>query len=141
MLFNFFFKSYIVSKLCTFPHCSNFKIFNSIFYHISWRLWKFKFWWFDRKELGQIYQSQPYFKIKNIFSCIEFNFQVKQWKISNFFFAVFLKLFLKFMDFVNFDDCICEIISKSIRIYPVFILKKLRRWRIDFFLWKNEKFK
>ena len=43
-------------------------------------------------------------------------------KIKNvgFFFAFFFKIHPKFRDFINFDDCIRKITSKSIRLYTVF---------------------
>ena len=37
------------------------------------------------------------------------------------FFAVILKLLPKFTDFINYDDSIGKITSKSIRLHPVFI--------------------
>ena len=43
-------------------------------------------------------------------------------KIMIFFSLEFLQ---KFSDFVNSDNCIGKIISKSIRIYPVYIIKKI----------------
>ena len=35
------------------------------------------------------------------------------------------KLLPKFSDLINFDDCIVNITSKSIRLYPVFIQKQI----------------
>ena len=45
----------------------------------------------------------------------------EKFKNCRFFLAIFFKLFLKLNDFINSDDCIGKIISKSIRLYPVFI--------------------
>ena len=44
--------------------------------------------------------------------------------IFRFFLAVFFKLLPKFTDFINSDNCIEKITSKSIRTHPVFILKQ-----------------
>ena len=42
------------------------------------------------------------------------------------FFAVFFfKLLPKLNDFINFDDCIGRITTNSIRLYAVFIQKKV----------------
>ena len=57
-----------------------------------------------------------------------------------FFFVVFLEILLKFRDFVNSDDCIGKITSKSIILQikqPVFIKKKLILPNIRFFLVKK----
>ena len=78
-------------------------------------------WWFHRKDLVQIYQNWPYFKSKNIFLSIQINFK---WKMNNirFSFAVFSNLLPKFRDFINSDDYIWKITSKSIRLYPFLFL-------------------
>ena len=53
-----------------------------------------------------------------------------------FFIAVFIEIPSKFSDFVNFNDCIGKIISKSIRLEPVFIQKKiLKLIKIRFFFY------
>ena len=50
--------SLIVGKLCAFRHRSNFSNFKHLYYiTFNWK-GNFKFWWFNRKSLVQIYQSQ-----------------------------------------------------------------------------------
>ena len=44
-------------------------------------------------------------------------------KNFRFYFAVFFKLLPKFSDFINYDDSVGKMTSKSIRLYPVFIKK------------------
>ena len=57
----------------------------------------------------------------------------------------FFKLYPKFTDFTNSDDCIRKTTSKSIRLYPVCIKKKLKfnfkkgliivkKWTIQIFI-------
>ena len=47
-------------------------------------------------------------------------------KNISFLYAVFFKLLSKFSDLINYDNCIRKSISKSIRIYAVFIQKMIR---------------
>ena len=62
------------------------------------------------------------FQIKN--RCIDKNqFLGEKWKIF-FVFAVLIILLPKFSDFINSDDCMGKITSKSVRLYPVFNQKK-----------------
>ena len=50
----------------------------------------------------------------------------------------FFELLQKFNDFVNSDDCIGKITSKSISLYPIFIKKKdLKSIKNRFFLVKK----
>ena len=60
-------------------------------------------------------------------------------KNDNYFFSVFFfKLLPKLIDFINSDDCIGKIISKSIRLYPVFIQKRFGfNKKRDYFWWKK----
>ena len=48
------------------------------------------------------------------------------------FFAVFYEILPKFSDFINSDDCIGKITSKSMRLQPVFI-QKILSFSSDFF--------
>ena len=50
-------------------------------------------------------------------------------KFFRFFLQFLFKLLPKFSDFINSDDCIVKITSKSIRIYPVFIQKRLNLFK------------
>ena len=62
-------------------------IFISFFYRVTFG-WKgnFKFWWFHRKYLMQIYLNQPYLKCLQIICIHKINFYVK--KVT--FFCIFL---------------------------------------------------
>ena len=58
-----------------------------------------------------------YFKLEKYYFIYKNNFIDEKW----IFFAFFFKLLSKFRNFINSDDCIGKIQSKSIRLYPVFI--------------------
>ena len=54
-------------------------------------------------------------------------------KIFRFLFAVFIEIFPTFNDFVNSSDCTGKIISKSIRLQPVFNQKRFQVDKKHFF--------
>ena len=68
-----------------------------------------------------IYQTMSYFKFKIYFFIYKNHFLGEKLFFLEFFLTLFFKLVLKFSDFINSDDCIGKITSKSIRLYPVLI--------------------
>ena len=74
--------------------------------------------------IGKIYQNIPCFKLKKIF--FHLLKSIFRWKMNKCLFFLqffFFKLLLKLTGLLNSDDCIGKIISKSIRLKPVFIKK------------------
>ena len=63
------------------------------------------------------------------YSFININqFLGEKWKYLGFFLQCSSKLFPMFSKFINSDDCIGKITSKSIRLEPVFIQKKIESY-------------
>ena len=52
-------------------------------------------------------------------------FLAKNYKFMGFFLQSFFAVFQKFCDFRNSYDCIGKITSKSIKLFPVFIQKRV----------------
>ena len=82
----------------------------------------FKFWWFHRKDIVKIYQNIPYSQFKKYFFIYKNWFLGEKWFFKPFSCSFFFKLLSKFRDFINSDECMRKITSKSIRIYPVYFL-------------------
>ena len=80
-----------------------------------------KFWLFSDISFDLIFpmQSSEFKKLLN------FGKYSKKKNINKipFFYVVFKEILPKFSDFLNSDDCIGKITSKSITLQPVFILK------------------
>ena len=105
--------SLIVLKLCTFRQRSSFVI------TFDWN-GNFEFWWF---HLVQIYQNISYFRLKKYFFIYKNQFLRKKLFCFVLFFAVFFKLFPKFTDLLNYDDCIGKITHQNLSDYIHFIFK------------------
>ena len=63
---------------------------------------------------------------KPFFLSIKFNFSLVKRKNVRFFLGFFFKLLPNFSAFINADDCIGKITSKSILLYSFYIQKKIR---------------
>ena len=92
----------------------------------------FALWWFHQKDIVQIYQNTSYFKLISFYV---YKNQFFWWKMKNFrfFFCRFFKILPKFSEFVNSDDCIEKITSKSMRLQPVYIKRKFEVNKIQIF--------
>ena len=69
-------------------------------------------------------------------------FPREKMKIFRIYFAVFcFKWLPKFSDFINCNDCIKQTKSKSIRLYPVFIQKRLwiNRFSLEKYIFSGKK--
>ena len=111
--------SLIFWKLCAFrQHNGSFQQF----FHHNFRLkWKFWILMFSLEKSCSDLSEYTLFQIKNIFFIYKNQFLGENW-IFNFFWAVFFKLLPKFFtDFINSDNCMGKITSKSIRLKPVLI--------------------
>ena len=89
------------------------------------RIWNFKLWWLHRKDLVQIYQSQPYLKLKKYCSIYKNKFVDEKIRFFLGFYCIFFSS-SSVQRYVNPDDCIRKI-SRSIRSNPNF----------THYLWRN----
>ena len=62
------------------------------------------------------------FKIVKIFFIFKNHFIGTKWKCLGFYFAIFYNLLPNFRAFINSDDCIGNIASKSIKLYVSMIM-------------------
>ena len=92
------------------------------FFHDNFRLkWIFLFLDVASKRSSSDLSEYALLHIKKYFFIYENQVLGKEIKKLGFFMQFFFKFLPKFTDFINSDDCIGKITSKSIRMNPVFL--------------------